>query len=335
MTIVTAPYDPLVPGLYAGMQFSADVINATWDQANTKVTAFEAKVDDIQNMLVTGIADITADVANETEVVEPTVTIPTDVSVTDVMSTFDAKYQQLIAMLVDKFTGFQTAYFPNDAVLYGKAEDWISAAIDDPSGIPAAVKAQMLSDESDVILAEASRASDAALATFAARRFPMPPGAAASAVIQINQKAQDSIAESARKITVASVENLKFAIEKALLCRQTAMNAALDYIKALMSSPDLAARMTGVGYDAQSKLISAVTGFYGARIDANKLVKQAEQFNVTTKLHKDEKNLNVDVMMVEEKVKVLLSEAQAIAQMATALFNNLHASSGVSTTRSS
>ena len=333
MSIITPPTpDPLNPWYFTGTNFTAELINATWEQANTKVSALETKVDAIQNELVSAIPDITVDVANETGVVEPTVTIPISVEVSDVMGTFDQKYQQLMSMLVDKFVAFQTAYFPNESLLYASAEDWLKAAIDSPDGIPDAVRTQMLSNESDVILADAARASDAVMATFASRRFPLPPGAAAGAVLQINQKAQDSIAESARKITVASVENLKFAVEKALACRQIAMTSALDYIKSLMSGPDLAAKMTGMGYDAQTKLISAVTGFYGARIDASKLVKQAEQFNVSTKLQKDVKNLEMDAMVLDQRVKTMLTEAQAVAQIATALFNNLHTGSTLSTT---
>ncbi len=333
MSIITPPTpDPLNPWYFTGTNFTAELINATWEQANTKVSALETKVDAIQNELVSAIPDITVDVANETGVVEPTVTIPISVEVSDVMGTFDQKYQQLMSMLVDKFVAFQTAYFPNESLLYASAEDWLKAAIDSPDGIPDAVRTQMLSNESDVILADAARASDAVMATFASRRFPLPPGAAAGAVLQINQKAQDSIAESARKITVASVENLKFAVEKALACRQLAMTSALDYIKSLMSGPDLAAKMTGMGYDAQTKLISAVTGFYGARIDASKLVKQAEQFNVSTKLQKDVKNLEMDAMVLDQRVKTMLTEAQAVAQIATALFNNLHTGSTLSTT---
>ena len=34
--------------------------------------------------------------------------------------------------------------------------------------------------------------------------------------------------------------------------------------------------------------------------------------------------------MIEDKLKALLMECQAFAQMATAMFNNLHASSGTS-----
>jgi hypothetical protein len=60
------------------------------------------------------------------------------------------------------------------------------------------------------------------------------------------------------------------------------------------------------------------------------MVKQAQQFNVDRKFAKDEKNVSNDMALMQENVKLLLTEAQALAQIATSLFNNLHASVSVS-----
>ena len=141
-------------------------------------------------------------------------------------------------------------------------------------------------------------------------------------------------AENSRKLMMAYVEQMKFAVEKTLGMRQQAMSEAIAYINALATGPAMAGQIVGTGYDAQSKLISSVSSFYNARTDANRLVKQAEQFNVTAKFTKDEKNTANDLRILEESVKLMLTEAQAIAQMATSMFNNLHASAGVSSGQS-
>lgn len=330
MTIVTVPGGSFTPGAQATLDFAAGIINAAWDQGNTKSAAFEAAVTSALAAISAGTTHITADVAPTTGVTEPTITIA-DTSATDVLAQFTSKYLELVALLADKFTLFRTDYFPDEAAVYGLAETWVQDALTNPNqAIPAAVAAQILTDDKSRLLAEAAVLSDAVLATFAARRFPLPPGAAASAVLQINQKAQDGIAESSRKLMMAYVEQMKFAVEKALSMRQEAMSAAVEYIKALASGPAMASQVVGIGYDAQSKMVSAAASYYGARTDAQRMVRQAEQFNVTTKLSKDEKNQAVDMRSVEERVKALMSEAATLGQMASSLFNNIHASSGTS-----
>ena len=247
------------------------------------------------------------------------------------MVLFDTKYAELVTMLSDKFVSFRNTYFPNDAADYAAVEAWIQGAVANPnSGLPVAVQQQITADDQARILSDTTRASDAVLQTFAARRFPLPPGAAASAVLQIQQKSQDAMAESSRKITMASVDMMKFAVEKSVGLRQLAMNEAIEYVKAIASAPEMASRLVGIGYDAQSKLISAASQFYSARTDVQKLISSVGEFNVTTALEAATKNQASDLTLIEDRLKALLTECQALAQLATSLFNNLHASAGTS-----
>ncbi|MFA7290881.1 MAG: hypothetical protein WC023_01410 [Rhodocyclaceae bacterium] len=317
-------------GLYP--PFVRDVINAAWNEGTAKANAFGVKINDIEAAIATPgiVADITADVATGATVTEPAVDIPASADVTDVMGMFDTKYLELVALLSTKFTDFRAAYFPDDSAAYAQVEDWLQAGLANDSGLPAATRAQLMTDSTDRLVADGVRATDAVLQTFAARRFPLPPGAAAGAALQIAQKVQDGISEASLKLTVASVEQLKWNVDKLIGLRQLAMSSAVEYIKALASGPEMASRLVGIGYDAQSKLISAASQFYGVRAEVAKMTNQVSQFNVTTALQADEKNQAVDMMLVETRLKALLSEAQAIAQMATSLFNNIHASAGVS-----
>ena len=326
MPIVTVP----TGNDYSAM--TAELINAAWDQANSKVNSFESKLAGATNdWLDTASAPhITAGETVGAEVTEPGVTIPASADVTDVMSTFDTKYLELVAMLSDKYTGFLTTYFPNDTAIYSAAETWLQSAITNDTGLPATVADQLMTDSRDKLLADANRASDAVLTKFAAMRFPLPPGAAASAVLQIQQTAQDKIAEAERKIVVASVEQLRWTVEKLIDLRKTAAGSAIEYIKALASGPDMASRLINFGYDAQSKLISAASQFYGVRAEVAKIANQNAQFNVSTALEAATKNQSSDLALIEDRLKALLTECQALATMATSLFNNLHASAGVS-----
>lgn len=326
MPIVTVP----TGNDYSAM--TAELINAAWDQANAKVASFETKLANATaDWLDTASAPhVTAGSASGATVVEPGVTIPASAEVADIMSVFDTKYAELVAMLADKYTTFITTYFPDDSAVYTAAENWLQAAITNDSGLPTAVSDQLRTDSRDALLADANRASDAVLAKFAALRFPLPPGAAASAVLQIQQTAQDKIAEAERKIVIASVEQLRWVVEKMVDLRKLAAGSAIEYIKALASGPDMASRLINFGYDAQSKLISAASQFYGVRAEVAKIANQNSQFNVSTSLEAASKNQAADLTLIEDRLKALLTECQALATMATSLFNNLHASAGVS-----
>lgn len=328
--IVTVPEGNFTPGALAALQNTAALINASWNQANMKTDSFEAKIDGIETWLPNATpGNVTAGTADTPAVVEPNVDIPASADTSDVMALFDTKYLELVALLSDKFVQFRTNYFPDDAAVYNAVEDWVQDALANPNqALPAAVADQILTDAKDKIIADASRATDTVMQTFAARRFPLPSGAAAGAVVQIQMTAQNNIGEAGRKVTMASIEQTKFAVEKMISLRQLAMSSAVEYIKALASGPDMASRVVNIGYDAQSKLISAASQFYGVRADVAKIATQNNQFNVTTALQAAEKNQIKDLTLVEDRLKALLSEANALAQMAASMYNNLHASAG-------
>lgn len=329
--------DPAHTPVYAvpsgAMKVLEDVINATWNEGLTSKAAFSAKI----TAAVAGFLDVTtaphvtAGSVSIPTIVEPSVVIPTTQSAGDVITEFGTQRGLIVAELIQKFSDFRTAFFPDESNAYVAAEDWLQAAIADPSGLPANVRAAIAGDDQARVLLDKVRAQDAVIAQFAGRRFPLPPDAAASAVLQIEQKAQDELAESSRKLIVLSVELQKFNVEKLLGLRSTAMDSAIKYINALASGQDIAAKVVGVGYDAQSKLISSVSQFYGARTQAAETISKVAQYNNNTALEADVKNQMADLQMVENKLKALLAEAQAIAQMTTSLFNNLHASVSLST----
>ena len=435
--IVSVPTGNFTPGARATLEFPAALINAAWNQANTKFDLFEYKMGLVTNSGGTGWLDDAAvpeisassvaftnpastnsisatsefeaanvatpalttstsatsgfEAANvatpalTTAVIstptDPGVTIPTDVTEDSVIATFTSEQQDLWDQLVDGFVGFRTSYFPNENTLYSSAETWLQDALDNVHGLPSAVAAQVLTDSSDRISVELSRATDSITARFAASRFPLPSGALASAVLQLQQKAQDDIADASRKLVIASIEQLRFVVDKVLSLRQSAMAAALDYCRTLASATPGAVQLTEAAYDAQVKLINSAAAYYGARTNASEAVAKVSQFNVgtsvqiadmttrnaqfnsdalikvadldnrnsqfnvdtavkiadmTTKnsqfnasatMNAAERNQQADLTVRDARLKALLGELNSLAQMATALFNNLHVSS--------
>lgn len=318
----------------ASMAVLADIINATWNEGKTSKAEFSAKI----ATALSGFLDIaaaphvTAGTVSIPAISEPAVDIPTTQSAGDVITVFDTKRGEIVAELVTKFADFRTSFFPDESNAYVAAENWLQAAIADPSGLPPAVAAQIFGDDQARILVDKTRGQDAVIAQFAARGFPLPPDVAASAVMQIEQKAQDQMAESSRKVAMLSVEMQKFNVEKLLGLRGMAMDSAIKYISALASGQDIASKVVGIGYDAQSKLIASASSFYNARTQAAETMSKVAQYNNSLALEGAAKNQMADMGMIENKLKTLLAEAQAIAQMTTALFNNLHASVGLTAT---
>jgi hypothetical protein len=314
----------------ASMEVLEDIINATWNLALDKSNAVTAKVDAITE--AGGLLDpsltpsVAAGTASTLSIDEPLVDIPTTAAVTDVFDTFTTEYIELATWMTTQFTGFITTYAPDNTALYTAAEDSLQAALASNTFIPPDVSDQIWTDDRDRIAADANRAQADVLDVFAAKRFPLPPGASASAIIKIQAKAQDEIAESSRKLAVMSVEQYKFVIEKAIAARDMVLKSAVDYVKALASGPDMISRMTNIGYDAQQKLISAVSSYYNARTQAKEAMVKMSQYNNSIALDAAKANQTAEIGVMEMNLKAILADLSTIAQQATAALNNLHVS---------
>jgi len=305
------------------------LINATWNLGTTKADALSSKLTtaDAGFLDLGNTPTVTGGSVAVPSVTAPGVVIPESADISAVMSSFDSKYTELVQILSDKAASLIYTYFPNEANTYSAAENWLRDALADPTfGLPAAVREQLIENDRSIAMAEATQAGDSILATFAARRYPLPPGAAASAVMKAQQKAQAAMAESSRKLTALTVDNMRFAVEKALGLRQEVMSASVEYVKALASGPDIASRVISTGYDAQSKLISAAADFYRADAGAKEMVSKVAQYNESLQFDSATKNQTARLDMLGNKVKALLAECQALATQTASLFNNIHVS---------
>lgn len=326
MTIVT------YSGPYVGPVFAAGVINAAWDLANIKDANFQTAIANANSYINTiNPPSMTPASVSSPTVAEPSILIPSTIDTSSILAEYGTEYQALIQLLEGKFTAFRATHFPNESTVYSTAESWIKDAINNPNvALPPAVAIAIYGDDAARILSDASRATDEAMESFAARRFPLPPGAAASMVLQIQQKAQEELAKSSRAVAMKALEMMQFAIQSAMKLRDDAMRDCLEYIKALATAPDISSRVIGVGYDAQTKLISSVSSLLAARAEVAKLSYTADQHNADLSQDAAKENLHSKQQTIEQRVKTLLSEAELMAREAAALLNNLHVSSGTS-----
>lgn len=325
----TLPPEVMQEGAVVAFQAA---INSTWDlglDSRTKtINEIAAIVADLKNTL--NIPTMNNTSLSPATVIEPLVNIPSSVTASNIYADFLAQYTLLITELDSKFVSFRATFFPNENATYALAENWLAAAIANPNvGLPPSIAAQIWGDDSARILSDSSRAQDAVIAQFAGRRFPLPASVSASAITQIQQKVQDLQAESSRKIAIMSVEMQKWIVEKVLGLREMAMKSIVDYVKTIAMGPEIASHLVPVGYDAQSKLITAVSAYYNARTGAAELTYKGTQHNADLTQDTNKQNLQSEMANVKYWVDAVLAEVHAMAQMATALFNNIHLQSSM------
>lgn len=264
---------------------------------------------------------------------DPGVNIPKNATGVD-SALYNSTQNKIIQDLSDKFTGFFATYFPNECNALAEAQRWMCDVLTEGgTGIKPHVEDQIWQRERARTLSEVRRASEEVLSTFAARGFPLPPGAANHAMQQAQQEAQDKIAASSRdraiKQAEMEIENIKFVVQQALDYRVKGIAAAAEYMKTLALGPDIAMKLATSAADAQAKLISSAASYYSAR----NTIAQIE-----ADLHKTAGSLVIDAGRIRAtsaqtelttESTTIASLAQAMGSQAAAALNAVHASAGV------
>lgn len=265
---------------------------------------------------------------------EPNVYIPTRVSGIDT-ALFNSMYRQIIEDLSDRYLDFMTTFFPIRPSLMPAVELWLENAITQGgTGIRASVEEQIWQRDRDRISTEASSASEEAVSMWAARGYPLPPGAANATLQAIARKRSADMAavsrEAAIKAFETEIENVRFAITQAIDYRTKALSAAGDFIKALAVAPNIASSMSSQSADAQARLISAVGSYYNSRINAGELEAKILMFNADNSLKAVLANQDTEAKFAGLRVQAAVSAAESIGQQAAAALNGLNATAQLS-----
>ena len=330
-TFSGGPYD-LIP----------QVFNAAWDRAQNTASASSTN---FNAALTAGgggarmksasvkLVDDAAKAAFDPSVVEPAVFIPKNAEAASV-----AKMTELSDAVIDKlaglFSGYMGEYFPNECGYLEKAQRWICDTIENGgTGIPSHVEDQIWQRDRSRVLEETNRARDEVFASFAARGFPVPPGAALHAIRLSQTEASNRIAQQSRDVAIKQaeieVENIRFAVDKAISLYGSAVAAASDYVKALSVGPTSAMQIVPSITDSQSRLIGAAGDYYRARIAVKELELKARLPNAEFEQNARIKNGDWQMQMIRNKVDAAISAAQALSTQAAAALNGLHASTSL------
>ena len=258
------------------------------------------------------------------EAVEPD--IPT---VDDPTTVYETYRDDLIGLLSGQLADFFVTYYPiaNDA--YDDATSWLIDTITNGgTGIPQDVEDQIWQRGRNKIINEGKRAEDQLVAGFAAKGFTLPPGVMAKGIKEIRFAQLSALGTQATDIAVKQIEieidNIKFAVEKALDMRIKAIQAAADYIRALAIAPELGVKLSETDASVQAKMMSATADLYRARLSRDELVMNTEIARMSN-FQSDQKIFyDTYVSRVHESVQGVLKAADGFSRTAQAALSSLN-----------
>lgn len=251
--------------------------------------------------------------------------------------TYEAQRDKLIALMADELGKFYTLYYPLADDAFDEATEWLVNTITlGGTGISPAVEAQIWQRGRDRILADTARAEAQTLDEFSARGFSLPPGSLTARLDVIRKDGMAKIGEFNRDVAIKQaeieIENLRFAVDAAIKSRMQAMAAAVDYIKAVMSGPDTAARVASINSDAKARMMSATADLYRARLSRDELALKIPMFNTGERAKIVGMDMDGFYKGVDNRVRAAVSAAEQYgkaAQAALVSLNSIVASSQV------
>lgn len=161
----------------------------------------------------------------------------------DPVGNYNDNYAAVAASIAANLTSFYTTHFPfnlngTDLTL---AQNWTIRVLTDGGAMDPAIENQYWSRDRDRVGREASVKVLETTTLWAARGFPLPPGAATGAVANIQRTALEQLAASSREIAIKKFEIevmlQQKAVELAIQLRGTAVNACFEYIKTAVLAP--------------------------------------------------------------------------------------------------
>lgn len=257
--------------------------------------------------------------------------------VADATLTYESQRNKIITLLSGELADFFANYYPLVADAFDEATGWLVDTINNGgTGIKPAVEDQIWQRDRSRVVADGLRAEAQTRDEFAARGFSLPSGAMSARLQQMRFEQMLKTQEQSRDVAVKQadieVENIRFAVDLAVKSRMQAMGIAVDYIRALMSGADVAARVASLNAEARARMISATADMYRARISYDEVALRAPLQNTENKV----KMLGIERdsfgQGVTAQVNAAVGAAEAYGRMAAAALSSISsvASQGVS-----
>ncbi|VUZ24091.1 Uncharacterised protein [uncultured Comamonas sp.] len=248
---------------------------------------------------------------------------------------FNQWWDAMMDKLATLYAGYIDRYFPNECQYLEHAQRWICDAITQGgTGIKPGVEAQIWERDRARLLREGARAEQDLVRQFAARGFPIPPGALHAGIARVQEDVRDKTAQLSRDVAIKQaemeVENVRFAVQQAIGLYGVAMDAARNYMAALAGTAGTPAQLLPSVTDSQSRLISAASDYYRSRITAKELELKAAMPNAEYQQQANVKNQDAQMQTIRNQVDVAIEAAKALSTQVSALLNALHTSASIS-----
>ncbi|MGA0610109.1 hypothetical protein [Caldimonas sp. KR1-144] len=259
--------------------------------------------------------------------------LPTPMSPAEATAYLNQLADQVEQLIRDGLVQFFSDYFPLGDELE-LAGEWIERVLTQGGAINPTIEAQLWERERARLLADAQRQEDEAVALWAARGYPLPPGAALAAVEQIRRTTQQQIAAASRDVAIKTFETevqlAQRAVELAINLRTSAIQSASEYIKTLALGPQLGVEYASTLADAQAKLAGAASDFYRAQVQAAEIPVRVATANAEFKMRGEELRVRGSLENLGQRVQAAMAAAQSLGTQAAAALNGLHASASIS-----
>lgn len=246
---------------------------------------------------------------------------------------FESQRDEIITALSDELAGFFIEYYPLASDAFDEATNWLVNSITGGgTGISAAVEEQIWQRGRDRVILDGQRVESQVMNDFASRGFSLPSGALAARLQEARftqlEKTQDMSRDVAIKQADMAVENLRFAIEQAIKSRVAAMAAATDYIRALMSGVDVAARVASINSDVKARMMSATADLYRARLSRDEIAMKIPLTNSDLSLRASTANIDGFYRGVDARTAAAGHAAEVYGKTAQAALSSLSAIAG-------
>lgn len=248
-------------------------------------------------------------------------------SSSELMSLYTGTRDDIANKLTGAMDYFFTTFFPLGDEL-GYARDWLTRALTTGgSGLAPAVEDQIWQRDRARILKDGRRATEDAMSTWAARGYALPPGALVGQVNRIEQDMRDKIAESSRTQAIEAakmeLENIKFAIDKVISMRVSAIQASGDYIRSVALGPQLGAQLASSIANAKTALAESLTRMYSAQISALELPAKISIAQGELTLKAQTANLESFTRMAQVRTDTVMAAAKTAGSHGAAALNAL------------
>lgn len=314
------------------MTIVTDIIDQALHTASYKAQIADALFDRAMST-ARGGANITSTAIAPLSIEEPNIELPSKAEGVD-SGLFDSVRATLVTELTGLFRDFFDEFFPLDDELNSSARRWMNDAITrGGSGVNPGVEEGIWQRERSRLAQAKADAQTSTVALWAAKGFPLPPGAAAGAIQDLEVKYMQALNEQAAQVASRTFEaeltNVRLAIQQSVEYHSRAVAAASDYIKSIASSGSTAASLTTQNAGVQAQMISATASYYNARVGAAETTLRAAIANADNSVRVATTRETLNAQYSDQRVKVAMSAAESVGQQAAAALNGLNSSAQV------